>query len=911
MLGTLRSATILFFCSASICLASGAADSVNTFVGLTVSEISQEGSDMADGEFRALVPFEVGDVLEMSRVRNGILNLFRTGLYRRVEVRGRPHDGGVAVLFRLTPKRWLNEVIFQGNLRLSDGDLSRKVDLGREDELTPADLERNRERLVDYYRYRGFMEPQISYLTEVAPKNRTDVIYSIAEGLRWQISEVSMSGDSGMSRGKLMATIASMPGTQLDGEDLDRDLTRITEHLKEKGYYYPRVSYTVEKDPRFRGDAVVEFLIEKGTLYRLGVESPSGLESIGRFRRWMRSSFLVEPDPDRAMERSGTRVKEYFLGTGYPFVSVEWEDRSPEAGERELVLKISRGDLAVIGTVTIEGIQSLTDQEVARALQMNTGDPFVHASLDRGLQLLDEAYMTKGYQSAKIIQKPLNFVPVDGRQEVMIHIVVEEGIRTIVNGVRVQSDVYGRDEIIDILNIHPGDPHVPSRVEEGRLSLIERLSGDGYLFGSIPLPEVVRIEEGKVDLVFDIRAGPKVRLGSIIILGGEEVDNTIVRRAVNMERGHLLSLEEILEAQRRVYALGVHSSVEISLVDPEIAAEVKDLVVKVRERPRYAIGIRLGYGSEEKGRVRFTVTDRNFAHMARSLILGFRFSDIEELASLTYLHPWFLGEPIEFSISLIDLIEERESYTRDELGVVLSAKTDLTRRTTLRLQYAFEGLELTDVSPDAQLSPEDEGRTDVASLIPELLYDSRDDFFEPSSGILGDIRLEVAMEQLGSKAEFHKLEISIRKYFSLGGGFVLAGLARGGIAESFGISDEVIISERFFLGGQNSVRGYDLDSLGPLDADGDPIGGIKMVNLNLELRYPIYRSIKGVLFADSGALWLDQAPYDDRTLRLAAGTGLRWSSPIGPLSLDYGRKLNPATDEEDQWRVHFSIGHAF
>ena len=908
---TLLVSLIFLFSAASICQAYNAADPVSNYTGLNVMEISREGYLMAEEEFRALIPFREGDILHMSLVRNGIMNLFRTGLFDGVEVHGRPLDGGVAVLFRVTPKRWLNEVRFMGNFRLSDGDLSKKVDLGREEELTSEDLERNRGKLLDYYRHRGFLEPGISYSTETAPRRRTDVVFRIEEGLRWLISDARVSGDPGMSRVKLMAVITSMPGTVLDGDALDRDVVRITDYLKKKSYYYPKVSYTVEPDSRFRGDAVVEFQVTKGVRYHPGIEITPGSEKTGRFLKWIRKAFISEPEPGAAMEKSGAKVREYFLRRGYPFVSVEWQDRQTPSGIREVILRIDRGDLATIGSVTIDGVRSLQRAGVEEAFGLRKGDSFVHTSLEEGLRNLGGAYESEGYLAAKVTQKPLEFVQGDQHQEVTIHVVVEEGIQTRIGEVSVEGEVDDEEELLAILNVHPDDPYVVRRVGEGRLALLEKMSREGHLYAAVPYPQILEIDSGMVDLVYDIKAGPKVHLGSIIIQGAEEVHIRIIRKALDMRRGDLLTIKGILEAQRRVYNLGVHSSVEISLVDQRIPATDKDIIVKVRERPRYALGIRLGYGSEDKARIRFTATDRNVAGMARSLILSLRLSDIEELASLTYLHPWFLGEPVEFSASLIDLHEERDSYTRDEIAVVLSVKREVSRRSTFRLQYVLEALDLSDVSPDAQLSPEDVGRTDVASVIPEFLYDSRDDFFDPTSGILGDVRLEVAMEELGSKAEFYKFEISARKYMAVGKKTVLAILVRMGIAESYGISDEVIISKRFLLGGQNSVRGYALDELGPIDAQGDPIGGDRMLNFNLELRYPVYRSIKGVIFADSGALGLDVEPFDDSTLRVAGGAGLRWSSPIGPLSLDYGYKVNPATDDEDRWRVHFSIGHAF
>jgi len=238
----------------------------------------------------------------------------------------------------------------------------------------------------------------------------------------------------------------------------------------------------------------------------------------------------------------------------------------------------------------------------------------------------------------------------------------------------------------------------------------------------------------------------------------------------------------------------------------------------------------------------------------------------------------------------------------------------LSERTESRVGYVFEGLRLFDVSPDAQLSPDDEGKTDVAAVIGEVLHDARDDFLDPWSGVLADIILEYASTELGSKTEYVKTEIAVRRYLNVKDSIVFAGLLRLGAVTAYGESEEVIISKRFFLGGQNSVRGYQLDSLGPVDASGDPVGGNYMLNANIEFRYPLFKTIRGVVFLDSGSIWLQSAvnpENEEFKLRTSAGAGIRWTSPIGPLSLDFGYKLNPATDTEDISRIHFSIGHAF
>jgi outer membrane translocation and assembly module TamA len=154
---------------------------------------------------------------------------------------------------------------------------------------------------------------------------------------------------------------------------------------------------------------------------------------------------------------------------------------------------------------------------------------------------------------------------------------------------------------------------------------------------------------------------------------------------------------------------------------------------------------------------------------------------------------------------------------------------------------------------------------------------------------------------------------------------VLAGRIRYETIQETEDTDLIPINKRLFLGGTNTVRGYGYQKLGPLDASGNPVGGQSALNGNIELRHPIYKKISGVAFIDMGFLGVDPLTFNGDELRFTGGVGLRYDTPVGPLRIDLGYKLNPPTvgdvtvspvpnpddDIEDRWKIHFSIGQAF
>ena len=883
-------------------------------VGLPVLRVEIEGAQIPEGELEALVPFKAGSSLRPELIRESVLNFYRTGLYERVEVLLREAIGGIILKYHLVPKKWLDETDFSGNLYLDDQELRSRLDLRSRDEITAEKLEDNVQRLLDFYRYRGFVGTRVSYRIVETGQNRTKVTFEIDEGERQFISDVRMSGDPGMSRTRMLMLISSMPGTNLDGEKLDADVEKIRGYLRKQMYLTASLTYSVRSARDFPDSVHVNFDIRKGPVIRILI-SMDDVEESGKLAKRARSVFLKSPTPEKAKMAMERMIVDRYRGEGYPFTKVNIEDGSEGNGTRTITFEIDRGLRAVIGQLKVDGGRFFGSEPTLLLPDLAPGKPYIKDVMEQSIDDLAGRYRREGFLESRISRQPLAFIPGDDVQMVDISLEVSEGPRSMIRSLRMTGSPIPEARSLEILGVSRGDPYVPEILDSGREALLQELSRQGYLYGAVSVQEPEISPEHMVDIVVKVEAGPQVRLGSTIVTGNETVDTRIIRRALDLNRGEILTRDKITQAQNRIYDLKVMNSVDIQLADPEVPGAHKDLVVRVQERPKYVIGMRLGFGSEDKFRGEFSVTNRNFRQMARSVSLTARGSEIKRFVKIKYSHPWFQFLPIDMTLSFTDLYEERDSYTRDSLSLAVDFVRPLTDKTKVRVGYFFEGLELSDVSPDAHLSREEEGKTDIGAIVGEIILDTRNDFLDPWTGVLGDLILEYAAKPVGSKAEYYKAELVTHRYLNPFDNIVIAGLLRLGRADAYGDSDDVVISKRFFLGGTNSVRGYALDSLGPRDSEGDPVGGNFMVNANAELRYPIYGSLRGVLFVDSGSVWRENAPDpkdEEFHLRASSGAGLRWSSPIGPLSLDFGYKLNPVKeDENDRSRWHFNIGHAF
>jgi outer membrane protein assembly factor BamA len=191
-----------------------------------------------------------------------------------------------------------------------------------------------------------------------------------------------------------------------------------------------------------------------------------------------------------------------------------------------------------------------------------------------------------------------------------------------------------------------------------------------------------------------------------------------------------------------------------------------------------------------------------------------------------------------------------------------------------------------------------------------LVRNTTDNRLNPTRGMLLRGRVDHSNTALISDLSFVKPLLEARHYQPLWWKLILATRLKIGTIEPYSGDDTVPFNVRFFAGGPGSVRGFALNRLGPLDAEGNPIGGNSLLEGSIELRFPIIGDVSGAVFLDFGNVFSDSFTYRLSDLRYAAGPGVRYNTPIGPIRVDVGFILNRRADD-DFGRVEFSIGQAF
>lgn len=916
-----RSSTAALFFSALLFAAASSAFP-SEFAGLPITGIilkDDQGAPMPrPGELFPLLEVAQGSAFSRTAVRQGIKYLYLTGRFKDIRVEGFPEDGGVRLVYSFIPVTRVAGVVIRRNSAVATSRL-RDI-LGRIEgkELREEKLAELRADILALYQAEGFPDARVEFrIKPLDEQHQMDLIAVMTEGEPVLIEEIRFAGNTVLSEKDLLRSLASRRGTPLKRDQLlDADRESLQRMYAEAGY--PAVKTGPVSMSMRNRKAFVTIEINEGPKLEVqftGNKEFSSKELSRALLVWEESNVS-----EAVIESSLAKLETMYRHEGYADVAVRMS-RSEQPGALRLDISIQEGPRITVSDITFTGNTVFDSDELRKGMELQESGwfrsrPYEENVLEHDTDAIRDRYRNAGYLEC-IAEKSVQRNPVDATVSVVI--TIREGKRTVVGGVSFEGNrIFTTSELNGMTETKVGDPYLEQTVEEDRYRVLTAYSGRGYLSA--------RVEADTTDLYdvrmvhFRINEGRQVTIGKIILRGNERTKEQVFRRELVVHEGDAYDYGAILKSQQQLYRLGFLGSARFEPVHMGEGEDVTDLLLTVEERPAGAVEFGIGYGNLDRLRGSAQLSYSNLWGTARSASIRFEGSDIVQQAAINFREPWFLGERLEGRVRLAwsDTSrlnpDTRETYYQTRKTEVSTGLEKTVDELKLSLVYQFENVENYNVMTGAVLSREDVGRVLVSSVTPGMIWDLRDDPFNPRRGSLHGIAVKEAPKVLGSEAYFTKATFQTSWFVPVGGTTVLALSARAGRAWPHGETPEVPLHERFYVGGGNTIRGYLQDSVGPqkvsIDGTITPTGGDRMVLFNLELRFGRAEGLGIVLFADSGNVWVNEA-VDLHDLRASAGIGIRYQTPVGPLRLDYGQKMNRRVPEESAGELHFNIGHAF
>jgi outer membrane protein assembly complex protein YaeT len=884
------------------------------------------------GDLRRILSVQQGDVLragDMDRVR---ARLLEREIFTAVEVAAEPRAEGVALVVQLTRKAIVNRVRFSGNDALSDTVLSRIVRVGPSSPFSDEERDFAVTRIRERYKTEGFDAMQVRADVSECRPGEVDVTFVIDEGEPVRVVAVEFTGDAPVSVERLRRAAGIKPGDRYLATRQHAAQKAIVRALRSEDYFEADVASEWRRDPGSTG--TLQFRVDTGPLFDIRVQ---GNHHFTKRRLLKLLDLLGRPIvTDGTWRELARRIRRAYQEDGYYFARV---DVRIESGSPKVVrYDIEEGPVVHVAAVDFDGNNAVSAAELRAAMvtQPPSWVPWragvlLDDVLDEDLKQLWYLYRRHGYHAAEIIDVRTQIDRARGRANVTV--VIEEGARTVVTTVE-RVGLIGVSTLPGLRN-RPGVPLNLDDVEVDRRALLAAQNQAGYPRAEVTSEVGAEAKDGEraATVRFVVTPGTYERVSTIIVQDNIDTKSRVVLRELSFHVGDPLDPEALVQSERRLYRLGLFRSVTVRPSADPAQDGARDVEVRVAEKAPGSIQFGGGYNTRDGFRGFGEISQNNLQGLGRRISLRGEVSfQPSAVTPDEYLGNLGLRDP-RIADSLwagrANLIAQRSTRSVDQFSFERFAFVPAIERQVLPdlhagVELQVEEIKVFDVEQDVlKFNPADDGRSTAISPGPFLVYDRRDDPFIPHRGVFDSLRLRYSAGWLGSSLPLIKVLGQHSQYIPLGEGVTFVYALRAGWSESLENNTQVPIRERFFLGGRTTVRGFSENSIGPTGSSDNPIGGDWDANVNLELRFPLLWGVGGAVFTDGGGVYLHDVDRCESTavggqhcavsldnFRRSAGLGVRYDTPVGPLSLDYGFKLDRRSDESIG-EVHFSIGTIF
>lgn len=829
-------------------------------------------------------------------------------------------------------------------------------------------------QLEELYSRRGYLDTRVTFdVSEPDSRNRVTVTYRIAPGDRLPVGHVSFEGElQPVTPQTLIDRMRNPPGESYRARVATEDAERMRSWLIEQGYRLadvelvqesrqpdpprmdlayrvvvgPRVEVRVEgaELQKLKKRDLVPFLGDDGYDEALLLQAADRIEAY--YQRQGHYRVQVETRQERVIPEDGATGEDRIL---------------------RVMLSIEPGPLYALEEVRFEGNDSYPDERLQELIEtseerlLGLGDGrLVDEVLNADLRNLRTFYALEGFVGTRI--GPPDVEVRDRGIRVLIPI--EEGRRRQVGAIRFEGvEVLNAGHLRERLPLKVGGGYNEFLLEDALDAIRARYDELGYTRVQASATRTWNEAKTVVDITFRVLEGPQQVLGSILVTGNRKTRTPVILHALEISPGDPVSGSRLLDLERNLYRLGVFSRVEVSFTPGDLGASRRDIVIRVKEGETRSLIFESGFDSDDGLRGLVGLSLRNLLGRTYTFRTDLRLSseDSERRFRMSFEQPRLGQTPFGLLYEFFRFEEEREAYKATRrIGRIELVPRSQVRRFSLALDLRDietaefgEALLVGDPPEEGDekvprsikpgiLSPlelDEDGASrgvQVASLIPGFQWDRRDDPVEPGRGWTSSAQLQVAFPfearfgldplegVFDAEASYLKLFAQHSHFLSLGEGKVLALGARLGATEPIdpvaGAEGDPLLSvpidERFFAGGRSTHRAFSRFALG-IDGETrvreederEPIGGNGLALLNLEVRFPLFSAVGGAVFLDSGNVWRDWRDLDG-SFRNGVGLGVRYLSPIGPLRLDIGFKLDRKPGESG-FEVHFSFGNPF
>lgn len=634
------------------------------------------------------------------------------------------------------------------------------------------------------------------------------------------------------------------------------------------------------------------------------------------------------------LDTAEQEIKRQYLAQGKYGASVKTVITPLERNRVAVRFDIEEGVVSKIRGINIVGNHAFTMEDLRAQFLLTTpnwmswwnkDDQYSKQKLNADLETLKSFYLNQGYLEFNIDSTQVSITP--DKRDIYITVNVTEGEKYTISQVKVSGDTIIPDaEVQSLIQIKAGDTFSREKITQSSKAISDRLSDDGYAFANVnPVPEVNK-ENHTAAFTFYVDPGKRVYVRRINIAGNTRTRDEVIRRELRQLESGWYNAGKINRSKERITRTDFFSDVNVETPSVPGTADQVDMNISVTEKSTGSVQFGAGLSSNEGVVFGTTVNQANFLGTGNRINAQVNTGKVNTTYSLSYTDPYFTPDGISrgFDVYRRDVDTSSlstSSYSTTSYGGGVRFGVPINERDGYNFGLAVD---FTKVKLDGNDSPiqyqkfcEPDLSCTSNSLVASAswFHDSRDSIMFTRNGVLQRLSGELALPVLD--LEYYKIEYKHSWYKSIYKDFTLMLNGEIGYADNYG-STNYPFFKNYFLGGVNSVRGYDNGSLGPRDVQPSTneqfsVGGTRKILGNAELFFPVpglsdSKQFRMSAFIDAGNVF--ESSYDFGELRYSAGVGVGWISPFGPLKLVFAKPLNSKTGDDTQ-SIQFQFGSQF
>jgi outer membrane protein insertion porin family len=629
------------------------------------------------------------------------------------------------------------------------------------------------------------------------------------------------------------------------------------------------------------------------------------------------------------LDRAEKEIKRQYTSRGFYSAKVATTVTPLERNRVSLTFTIDEGDASKIVDINIIGANAFTESQLLKEFELSTGgwfsfftkeDQYSKQKLSGDLEKLRSFYLNRGYLEFNIDSTQVSISP--DKEKIYITLAITEGPVYSISDIKFSGDLkITEDEMRSLLLFKPGETFSRLKIVDSVKRINDRLGNDGYSFANInPVPEPDR-EKRTASFTFFVDPGKRVYVRRINVQGNSRTRDEVVRREMRQMEAGWYSIDKINRSKERLERTGFFEDINVETPAVPGTNDQVDLNVTVKERNTGSLQFGVGYSQVDKLTLSASVSQSNIFGTGNQLSFQVNNGTVSKVYQVSYLNPYWTVDGISRGFDVYYRTLDTASLVTGEYksittGAGVRFGVPVTEYDTVNFGIGYEQtrLVLDSFSPQRYLEYANTFGSRSSTIRGALGYarDTRDSIYFPTRGSLIELGGEGGLP--GGDIKYYRINTRFQYLRPIWGPIVGAANFEFGFADGYG-GKPLPFFKNFYAGGVDSVRGFQANSLGPRDANGDFLGGSKRLVGNLEVLFPLPgvkldKSVRLSGFVDFGNVWGLGQKIDLKGLRGSVGIGVSWFSPVGPLKFSLAKPLSNNPNDKVE-RFQFLLGRAF